>query len=311
MLSLRLWRTIAEVDIQDPIVRRVSQIRKPAARPLPRARPPRLLWLLALVAIAAAVFMAPQLLALALALPILMITLVVAAPVLLPALIWLAGAYHTGEIISGIQREKRQNTYDLICASTQGKLKASWSFATGILHRGGAFLPLTWGVRASLRLGLAALIGLTVLTLLFALGGASRFGIEQIRLLALPLLFLAVYFTNMTQTFALAHIIGLLASSFDWAKRDAMLVGLILYVALSSLPVLGAGLIYMPVRWFVFEPQPLALLLVEALALLLIIAGRELTIVALWAGLKRRMNSRMGEVGRGEVTRRDAAWGVT
>lgn len=310
MLSLRLWRTIAEVDIQDPIVRRVSQIRKPAARSLPRARLPRLLWLIALVLIAPAVIMAPQLLALALMLPIVMITLAVAAPVLLPALIWLAGAYHTGEIISGIQREKRQNTYDLICASTQGKLKASWSFATGILHRGGAFLPLTWGARVSLRVGLAALAGLTILTLLFTLGGAARFGIEQIRLLALPLLFLAVYFTNMTQTFALAHIIGLLASSFDWARRDALLVGLILYVALSSLPVLCAALAYVPFRWLVVEPHPLALLLVEALALLLIIAGRELVIVALWAGLRRRMNSRLEEVGRGETLRRDAAWGV-
>ncbi len=310
MLSLRLWRTIAEVDIQDPIVRRVSQIRKPAARSLPRARPPRLLWLIALVAIAPSVFMAPQLLALALALPIVMITLAVAAPVLLPALIWFAGAYHTGEIIRGIQREKHQNTYDLICASTQGKLKASWSFATGMLHRGGAFLPLTWGARASLRLGLAALIGLTVCTLLFALGGAASFGIEQIRLLALPLLALAVYYTNMTQAFTLAHIIGLLASSFDWARRDAMLVGLVLYVALSSLPLLGAALAYVPFRWLVVEPHPAALLLVEALALLLIIAVRELAVVALWSALKRRMNSRLGEVGRGETLRRDAAWAV-
>ena len=294
MLSLRLWQTIADVDIQDPIVRRVSQIRKPATRSLPRMRMPRLLWLIALVAIALAVFMAPQLLALALALPIVMITLVVAAPVLLPAFIWFAGAYHTGEIISGIQREKHQNTYDLICASTQGKLKASWSFATGMLHRGGAFLPLTWGARASLRLGLAALIGLTAFALLFALSGAASFGIEQIRLLALPLLFLAVYYSNMTQTFVLAHIIGLLASSFDWAKRDALLVGLILYVALSSLPLLGAGLVYVPFRWLVFEPHPAALLLVEALALLLIMSARELAIVALWAGLRRRMNSVLG-----------------
>ena len=35
MLSLRLWRTIAEADIHDPIFRRVSQIQKPAPRSAP------------------------------------------------------------------------------------------------------------------------------------------------------------------------------------------------------------------------------------------------------------------------------------
>lgn len=296
MLSLRLWRTIAEADIHDPIYRRVSQIQKPAARSLPRLKAPRLLWLLATVALGLIIIMAPQLLALALVLPIGMITLIVAAPLLLPAFIWLAGGFSTGEIINGIYRERQQHTYDLICASTQGRLKASWSFATGLLHRGGFFLPLRWAVRASLRLGLAALAGLTILTLVFALSGAASFGIEQIRLLSLPLIFMALYYSNMTQSFALSHIIGLLASSFDWAKRDAMLVGLLAYALLNSLPLAGAGLVYSAFRWFVFEPHPPALLLVEALALLLIIAARELTIVALWSALKRRMNSRLGHI---------------
>ena len=311
MLSLRLWRTIAEADIHDPIFRRVSQIQKPTARSMPRLRRPRLLWLVASAAIVLTIIMAPQMLALALVLPISMITLIVAAPLLLPAVVWLAGAFSTGEIISGIYREKNQYTYDLICASTQGKLKASWLFATGILHRDGYFPPLRWGSRASLRAGLAALAGLTTFTLLFALSGAVSFGIEQIRLLALPLLIMAVYFTNRTQTFVVSHIIGLLASSFDWAKRDAMLVGLVAYALLNSLPLVGAGTVYFPFRWFVYEPHPLALLAVEACALLLIIAARELTIMALWSVLKRRMNERLGEADRGEILRRDAALGLT
>lgn len=308
MLSARLWRTIAAVDIHDPIFRRASQKQKPAARTMPRAKMPRPLWLASPIALALVLVLAPQLLLLALIVPIGMITLVVAAPLYLPALIWLAGAYHTGDIISGIYREKQQFTYDLLCASTQGKLKASWSFANGLLHRGGAFLPLRWGVHASLRLGLAALAGVTLLTLLFALAGAASFGIEQLRLLALPLLFMALYYSNMTQTFALGHIIGLLASSFDWAKRDALLVGLLLYVALSSLPLLGAGLVYFPFRWLVFEPHPAALLAAEAGALLLIIGARELVIVALWRTLRRRMNSSRFEAEPQETA---AAWATT
>jgi hypothetical protein len=308
---LRLWRTIAEADINDPIFRRVSQIQKPTAGSTLRWRTPRQAWLLIALAATVAVVLAPQMLALVLVLPIIMVTLIVAAPVLLPALIWLAGAFFTGEIIGGIYREKHQNTYDLICASTQGKLNASWSFATGILYRGGYFLPLRWGTRISLRFGLATLAGLTFFALLFVVSNGDIFGIEQLRLLLLLLLFIAVYYSNMMQSFVAGHIIGLLASSFDWAKRDAALVGLLGYVLLSSLPLVGAGLAYFSFRRLVFEPHPLAVLAVESFALLLIIGGRELTIMALWSVLKRRMNSRLGEVGRGEILQRDAAWGVT
>lgn len=291
MLSWRLWRTIAEVDINDPIFRRVSQIQRLSVRSIPRWKLPRLSWLLAAFSASFALVLAPQLLALVLVAPMIMISLIVAAPAYLPALVVLAGGYCTGEIISGIYREKHQHTYDLICASAQGKLNASWSFATGMLHRGAYFLPLRWGTRIALRFVAAALAGLTIVTLLFALTGRASFGIEQLRLLLLPLLILVAYYCNMTQTFALSHIIGLLASSFDLAKRDAMLVGLVGYALFNTLPLIGAALLYFLFRFFVFEPRPLALVAVEASALLLIVAGRELLIVALWSALKRRMNS--------------------
>ena len=308
MLSWRLWRTIAEVDINDPIFRRVSQIQRLSVRSMPRWIMPRLGWLIAALSAIFALVLAPEMLALVLVAPMIMISLIVAAPAYLPALVVLAGAYSTGEIISGIYREKHQYTYDLICASTKGKLNASWSFATGILHRGAYFLPLRWGTRISLRFGVAALAGLTIVTLLFALTGRAFFGIEQLRLLLLPLLILTVYYTNMTQTFALSHIIGLLASSFDLAKRDAMLVGLVGYALFNMLPLVGAAFLYFPFRFFVFEPHPLALMAVEAVALLLIVAGRELTIMALWSALKRRMNSSRLVGERQEII---AAWATT
>ena len=310
MLSLQLWRTIADADIHDPIFKRVSQIHKPARQTPPRSSRPCLLWLLVALAFAFLMLLAPQLLAAVLIVPFILITLVVAAPLLLPVLICFAGAISTGEIISGIQREKQQNTYDLICASTQGKLNASWSFATGMLHRGGAFLPLRWGTRITLRFGLAALGGLSLFVLLFALADPAGFGIAQMRLLLLPLLLAALTFSNLTQTFVVSHIVGLLASSFDWANRDAMLVGLLAYAVLHTLPLAVAGLVYLPFRWFVFEPPLLAVLAVEAFALLLIIAARELTIMALWSALKRRMNSSRIAAG-GATLARDEAWAAT
>ena len=292
MLSMRLWRTITQADNHDPIFRRVSQMRKPPPRRRRRSARPRLLWLAAAIAAALVSIVAPQSLLLVLIVPISLMTLMVAAPVLLPACVWLAGALSTGQIISGICREKSRYTYELICASSPGKLRASWSFATGSLHRGGYFLPLRWGTRTSLRVGIAVLAGLTLLALLYALSGAANFGIEQLRLFVLLPLILAVYFTNMTQSFVLSHTLGLLASSFEWAKRDAMLAGLLAYTLLNSLPLAGAALVYISSRWLAGEPHPLARLLVEASALLLIVAARELTILALWSMLKRRMDSR-------------------
>ena len=280
MLSWRLWRAIAEAEIHDPIFRRVSTVQRPATTRR-RPRKPLVVWLLGILAIAFALVMGPQLLALALAVPIGMISLIVAAPVYLPVVIWLAGAYATGEIVSGIYREKHQHTYDLICASTRGQLEASWSFATGLLHRGGYFLPLRWGARASLGCGLLALGGLSFFTLVFALAGQFVFGMEQVRLLLLPLLLLAAYLANLTQTFATSHVVGLLASSFELAKRDAALAGLLGYVLLSGLPLVGAGLVYAAFRG----------LAGEGLALVVVVAGRELVIVALWRVLGWRMGA--------------------
>ena len=311
MLSWRLWRTVADADINNPIFRRVSQIQKPSPRSTPRVHAPRLFWLLAALTTIAAVIVAPQLIVLIFVVPIFMITLIVATPLLLPLLIWLAGLFSTGEIINGIYREKHQYTYDLICSLTRGKLNASWSFATGILYRGNWFAPLRWGTRVSLRFGSAALAGLTILALLIAVSKSYPVGFEQLRLLLMLLLILTLYYTNMTQTFVLSHIIGLFVSSFDLVKRDAMLGGLVAYFTVSVTPLALAGLSYFAFSWLVFEPHPLVLIGVESSALLLIVVAREAGIMLLWSGLKRRLNSNRGETDRGEIPLHDAAWGVT
>ena len=89
MLSFRLWRSIVLADIHDPIFRRVSQIQTPAEAPRHRIHLPQQLIVLAALAIIAAVFHSPELLILVFVVPILMITLIVVAPILLPAFVLL------------------------------------------------------------------------------------------------------------------------------------------------------------------------------------------------------------------------------
>lgn len=294
MMSLRLWRRLAAMDIDDPIFRRVSEIRKAAALPTGRTRVPPLLIIAAIPALVAALIHSPQLLVLVLVIPILMIALMVATPVLLPIIVIVASVRLTVDVIGGIYREKHQHTYELICASTRGALHASWSFAAGILYRSDWFTPLRWGTLMMSRLGLATLGVVSGFTLLAALLSPQAIGIEQWRLLAMLALLLALYFSNMMQTLVLSLLIGLYASSFDWSRNDGMTVGVCLHLALTILPLAAGGLVYSTLGRAAFEPDPLAQLLVEVGSLLLIVALRELLIALLWQGLARRL-----EWGRG------------
>lgn len=294
MMSWRLWRRLAAMDIDDPIFRRVSEIRKAAAAPKPGIRLPRPLIAAAIPALIAALIHAPELLLLVFVLPILMITLIVLTPVMLPIFVIVAGIRLMVEVIGGIYREKHQHTYELICASTRGALQANWSFAAGILYRSPWFLPLRWGTLMTFRLGTAALGGLCVFTLLTALLSPQTVGSEQVRLLAMLALLLALYFSNMTQTLVLSLLTGLFASSFDWSRPDGMTVGVFLHIALTSLPLLAGGLVLAAFGRAVIEPGPLLRTVVEGGALLLVVALREATIALLWSALARRL-----EWGRG------------
>ena len=290
MLSRHLWRTIASTDIHDPIFRRVSQNQANTPVTRRRFRASRRILLVALLALVGILITSPQLSILIFLIPILMITLIVASPILLPVVALLAGFQLTADVISGISREKRQFTYDLICASTQGMLNASWSFAIGILHRGRWFAPLRWGTVATFRLGTALALGFGILALLVTLAGSSPVGYEQLRLLLLVALLLALYFINLAQTIVLSLISGLLASSFDWSKPDATLFGLIAYAVLNGAPLVVAGLVLVAFALLAPDPHPLLEICVESVALLLIIALREAAIVLLWWGLRRRLD---------------------
>ncbi len=295
MLSRRLWRSIVNADVNDPIFRRVSQISSERQATPRRIRLSRAVTLIGALASLAALIYAPSLLIVVMVIPILMITLMVVSPVLLPLAALIAGAQLTAAVVSGIAREKHQYTYDLICASTQGALKASWSCAIGMTHRGNWFAPLHWGTVAVHGCGLALLGGLGAIAVMAAVAGDGRIGHEQVRLLLLTALALALYASNLTHSVVLGLVCGLLASSFDLAKPDATLLGLLLYGLLISAPAVAAGL--MLVAFGRLEPAPLLMrIAVEGAALLLIMALREAAIALLWSGLRRRLDWGRGEI---------------
>ena len=291
MLSWRLWQLISEPDTSNPIFKRASHSRESVAKPRRPVRIPRLPAAAGLAALAVILIQAPQFLLLVLEIPILMITLMVLSPILLPFVILLAGGWLVSAVIGGIYREKRQYTYDLICASTKGSLHANWSFAMGILHRGDWFAALKLGAHLSLRLGQGILAVLTLLTFWLALSSSHLVGFEQLRLLLMPMLALTLYYTHMTQSFVISLVIGLYASSFDWVKRDASWVGMVLYVLAQSLPFLLALLVYIGFNRVVLEPHPLIAMAVDSLSLAVIVFTREIIIVLLWHPLTHQLNA--------------------
>ncbi len=292
MLSARLWRQIAQPNRGNPIFRRASQGYRPASAP-PSYRFPRF-WLLiglllAGMAAVAAVALQPQLLVLVFVIPIVMIMLVVASPALLPLFALALGPVLVVEIIGGIDREKRQRTYDLICSSTPGSLQASWSVAKGISHRGGWFAALRWGWAQSLRLGGGLLAAALVLILWLLLSDASRLGLAQLRVPLLIGLLLILYYSHLPQTVLLSALLGLFMSSFDLRRRDAAALGVCLYVIAQALSI-GLALVFVAVcgRLF-YAPPPLLWMGVEGAAVALIVLSREALIVALWRGLAARL----------------------
>ena len=297
MLSWRLWQLISEPDISNPIFKRVSQIHKLVAKPRRSVRIPRLLVYIGLLAMLIALIQAPQFLLLVFEIPILMLTLMVLSPILLPFVILLAGGWLVSAVIGGIYREKRQYTYELICASTKGSFYASWSFAMGILHRGDWFAALKLGARLSLRLGQGIMAALALLTFWLALSNSHLVGFEQLRLLLMPALALTLYYTHMTQSFVISLVIGLYASSFDWVKRDAAWIGMVLYALAQGLPFLLALLVYIGFNRVVLAPHPLAAIAIDIISLAVIVFTREAVIVLLWHPLAHQLNASAGRDG--------------
>jgi len=238
VLSWRLWQALAQPDRDDPLVRRLSQADRPIARqgsPWPASR--KLLLLVVVLGIGS-LFYAPQFLMLFFTLPVVLLTLLVLSPLLLPAIVPLLGALLTSEILAGIARERHWHTWPLLCALPGGPLRATWSCAIGIAQRGVWLLPLRFLARLTLWLGVAFWLLLALLGIWLALTDQQILGGEQTRLLLLLALGLAVYYAQLAQTLAVAVVCGMWASAFDWQRRDVAFAGLCLYLALGLLPLL-------------------------------------------------------------------------
>ncbi len=275
VLSWRVWQALAQPDRDDPLVRRLSQADRPIARQGPAWRAPRMLLALLVLLCLGSLFYAPQLLMFFFTLPVVLLTLLVLSPLLLPAIVPLLGVLLTSEILAGIARERHWHTWPLLCALPGGALQANWSCAIGIAQRGAWLLPLRFMARLMLWLGMALLALLALLSLWLAITDQQALGEEQARLLLLLALGLVVYYAQLAQTLALAVVCGLWASAFDWQRRDVAFAGLCLYLALGVLPLL-LGLWMMSQGWW---------LLAVGLALML----RESAAWLLWWHLRRRV----------------------
>ena len=291
MLSWRLWRQVSRPDSSNPIVRRIGNAPKAAHTAGRRSRWRRLLWAGAALGLIAIVLNPTQILVLLFVLPMLMITLAAAAPLLLPLAATVSGALLAAEVISAIVREKSQHTYELMCACPEGALYANWSCAIGVAHRGGWFSALRWGTAMSLRLGLVGLGGLMLLGLGLLASDQQAIGAEQVRIILVYAMLLVLYGAQLAQSLPLSLIIGLLASSFDWRRRDAQLIGAFMYLVCQTLPMMLALLAYgAGSRWAVDAHSALRID-VELGALLVIVLAREVVIVVLWGALRRRLDA--------------------
>ncbi len=267
MLSWRVWQALAQPDRDDPLVRRLSQADRPIARQGPTWHAPRMLLALLVFLCLGSLFYAPQLLMFFFTLPVVLLTLLVLSPLLLPAIVPLLGVLLTSEILAGIGRERHWHTWPLLCSLPGGALQANWSCAIGIAQRGAWLLPLRFMARLMLWLGMTLWLLLALLSLWLAITGQQALGDEQARLLLLLALGLAVYYAQLAQTLALAVVCGLWASAFNWQRRDVAFAGLCLYLALSVLPLL-LGLWMTSQGWWLVAVG-LVLMLREAAAWLL------------------------------------------
>lgn len=275
MLSWRVWQALAQPDRDDPLVLRVSQADRPRNPPRSPHRDgdkrnlhtQLLLWLLALVMGIGSLFYAPQLLMLLFSLPVVLLSLLVLSPLLLPLVVPLLGLLLTSEILAGIARERHWHTWPLLCALPGGALWANWSCAIGIAQRGAWLLPLRFLARLMLWLGAVFWLLLALLGIWLAITDQQALGGEQARLLLLLALGLAVYYAQLAQTLAAAVVCGLWASAFDWQRRDVAFAGLCAYLALAVMPLLLG--VWMTSRGWWLAAVGLVLLLRECAAWLL------------------------------------------
>ena len=291
MLSWRLWQSLAEPASRNPIFLFVRDQRKPQRKNTTnQSLIIRLLWLVAFIVLIIGLIRIPEMLIYLFQVPILAIVLVVVSPLFIPLGAIFAGGYLVYKIVERIHKEKRQFTYELLCASPDGALFANWSFASGLLHRDGWFQWMKSITLVVYQFARIAVIVISVILLLLLLAGDKTIGFAQIHLVISFALFVGLYYTNIQQTMALSITTGLFASNLRSSHRDASIIGLLTYCLAQLTPFLTALSVFIGVKTTL--PQtPLTDITMTIATLTSIYIVREIFIVLLWQGLKHRLNS--------------------
>lgn len=293
MLSWRLWQTIAEPSIRNPIFSFVRDKKEP----IKKSQSPRLkliryglIFVITLLMLIAFIRV-PEFLILLFQIPLMMIVLIIISPLFLPLAFVMIGGYLVNKISQGIHREKYQYTYELLCASPDGSLYANWSFAKGILHRYGWFPWLKSATHIFYRLGQFITASIFLIVTIGLLTGSENMGVEQIQLVASLVLLLGLFYTTMQQSLALSFIIGLYTGSMDISRHDASLIAVLSYTLLQILPFVIAFGLYLVPTTLMTTPNLIVEVGINIIALLSIYLLRELALVALWFRLKYHLNA--------------------
>lgn len=292
MLSSRLWQTIAEPSIRNPIFSLVRDKKEPIKSQSPRRKFIRygLIFVIALLMLVAFIRV-PEFLILLFQIPLMMIVFIIVSPLFLPFAFVMIGSYLVNKISQGIHQEKYQYTYELLCASPDGSLYANWSFAKGLLHRYSWFPWLKSATHLFYRFGQFITTGIFLIVTIGLLTGSENMGMEQIKLVASLVILLGLFYTTMQQSIALSFIIGLYTGSMDISRNDASLIAILSYTLLQILPcVIAYGLYFVPTT-LMTTPNLLVEVIINIIALSSIYLLRELALVSLWFRLKYHLNA--------------------
>jgi hypothetical protein len=291
MLSWRLWQALIEPAYKNPIFKRSCNERRLQATAKTSATFPKFASRLIVLLIGLAIINTPYLLLLFFQIPAFVIMIVVLTPLFLPLIIMVFGIYLVSKITMTIHKEKRQYTYDLLCASPDGTLRANWIFATGIVHRGDWFYWIEALGHFTYRIGQIFLLGTASFTLISLLRSDPSTHFEILRTLINILLLVGLYYTNMMQSFVQILLVGLYATSLDLNQRDSNLIGLVTYIIIQIMPYLIATFLFVVLHRVLPNPHPALAIGLDFIILSSIYIVQEFNINILWYQLTKRWNS--------------------
>ena len=207
---------------------------------------------------------------------ILLPAVVVVAPVVLLLAANILGAVVAFNVMSTIQREREQRTYDLLALTPMGLGRTNWLIAAACAYRLNAVDRL-----ASLR----SLALITVILLMLYLTSSG----------VLPALTVLVVFVALNldaiQSLTIGCLSGMLAQIFreQGAPYAALALFIFAQIIAVYLPVTGAAILLFDALRHTLEDSWLGTSLVALSVLVLVFLLREAIIQVMWRALERRL----------------------